>query len=222
MADQAARRYGNRSQQILRAAVHLFSSRGFDATSIRDIASAAGVQPASVYYHFPSKDALLIAVVDEAAHMLAEHVSAAPASDDPWQRLQSACEAHLEVLLHGEGNVRVLATEIPTRRGGDLHRALVRTRDAYEDIFRRLVDDLPVADDVDRRYLRLTLLGAINWTLIWYQPGGDGPATIADRIVSLLRHGADSPVPAAPSPESGTVALAPVGGDVPGREELAR
>ena len=197
MVDQPVRRYDNRSQQILRAAVDLFSSRGFDATSIRDIATAAGVQPASVYYHFASKDALLIAVVDEAARMVAEQVSAAPRSADPWQRLQAACEAHLQVLLHGEGNVRVLATEIPTRRTGDLQRALVRTRDAYEEIFRRLVDDLPVADDVDRTYLRLTLLGAINWTLIWYRPGGDDPATIAGRIVRLLRHGAENPIPAA-------------------------
>ena len=197
MVDQPVRRYDNRSQQILRAAVDLFSSRGFDATSIRDIATAVGVQPASVYYHFASKDALLIAVVDEAARMVAEQVRAAPRSTDPWQRLQAACEAHLQVLLHGEGNVRVLATEIPARRSGDLQRALVRTRDAYEEIFRRLVDDLPVADDVDRTYLRLTLLGAINWTLIWYRPGGDDPATIAGRIVRLLRHGAENPIPAA-------------------------
>ncbi len=143
--------------------------------------------------------------------MLAEHVSAAPTSADPWQRLQSACEAHLEVLLHGEVNIQTPTTEIPTRRGGALHHALVRTRDEYEEIFRQLVDDLPVADDVDRRYLRLTLLGAINWTLIWYQPGGDDPATIADRIVWLLRHGAENPVPAATSPESSTAAPAPGG-----------
>jgi hypothetical protein len=48
-----------------------------------------------------------------------------------------------------------------------------------------------VRPGVDRSYLRLTLLGAINWTLIWYRPGGDSPATIARQIVALIRHGAE-------------------------------
>ena len=43
---------------------------------------------------------------------------------------------------------------------------------------------------VNRSYLRLTLLGAINWTLIWYRPGGDPPPVIAEQIVDLVRHGA--------------------------------
>jgi TetR/AcrR family transcriptional regulator, cholesterol catabolism regulator len=43
---------------------------------------------------------------------------------------------------------------------------------------------------VDRGYLRLTLPGAINWTLIWYRPGGDPPASTARRIVDIARQGA--------------------------------
>ena len=45
------RREDNRGRDVLAAAVELFAGRGFDATSIRDIATAAQVQPASVYYH---------------------------------------------------------------------------------------------------------------------------------------------------------------------------
>lgn len=69
-------------------------------------------------------------------------------------------------------------------------------RDACEEIFRRRIDDLPVAGDVDRTCLRRTLPGAINRTLIWYWPGGDDPAAIAGRIVRLPRHGAENPIPA--------------------------
>lgn len=187
---RAGWRYDNRGGQVLRAAVELFSTQGFDATSIREIAALARVQPASVYYHYPSKEALLVAIVDEAARLLAAQVTAAARSKDPWQRLEAACAAHLDMLLHGEGHVRVLATEIPSRRTGELQRALVRTRDSYEEIFRRLVDEVPVAANVDRTYLRLVLLGAINWALIWYRPGGDEPTAIAQRIVELVRHGA--------------------------------
>lgn len=185
------RRDDNRGRDILNAAVELFASRGFDATSIREIAGEAGVQPASVYYHYPSKEALLSAIVDRAANLVAERLSAAAVADDPWLRLEQACAAHLEVLLHGEGYVRILAMEIPSRRTGELQDALVRTRDSYEDIFRGLVGDLPLRPDVDRRYLRLALLGAINWTLIWYRRGGDTPVAIAEHIVGLIRRGAE-------------------------------
>ena len=180
----------NRGRDVLAAAVDLFASRGFDATSVRDIATAARVQPASVYYHYPSKEALLVAIVDRAAAQVAGQIEAAATDPDPWRRLEQACAAHLAALLQGEGALRVLATEIPSRRTGAAHHALVRTRDAYEDIFRDLVAALPVRPGVDRSYLRLTLLGAINWTLIWYRPGGDPPAAIAQRIVALVRHGA--------------------------------
>jgi AcrR family transcriptional regulator len=185
------RREDNRGRDVLAAAVELFASRGFDATSIRDIATEARVQPASVYYHYPSKEALLVAIVDRAAAQVAEQIAAAARAADPWERLEQACTAHLTALLHGEGALRVLATEIPSRRTGMVHTALVRTRDAYEDVFRELVAALPVRPGVDRSYLRLTLLGAINWTLIWYRPGGDSPATIARQIVTLIRHGAE-------------------------------
>jgi TetR/AcrR family transcriptional regulator, cholesterol catabolism regulator len=180
----------NRGRDVLAAAVVLFASRGFDATSVRDIAAEAGVQPASVYYHYPSKEALLVAIVDQAAAQVAEQIGSAAQSVDPWQRLEQACVAHLTALLHGEGALRVLATEIPSRRTGAVHQAILRTRDAYEDIFRDLVAALPVRPGVDRGYLRLTLLGAINWTLIWYRPGGDPPAVIAQRIVDIVRQGA--------------------------------
>jgi AcrR family transcriptional regulator len=180
----------NRGPDVLAAAVTLFAARGFDATSIRDIAAEAGIQPASVYYHYASKEALLTAIVDRAADVVAEHIRAAVTATDPWERLEQACAAHLDALLRGEGHVRVLATEIPSRRSGEVQQALVRTRDRYEEMFRELVADLPVRSDVDRSYLRLALLGAVNWSLLWFREGGDAPAEIARRIVRLLRHGA--------------------------------
>src|SRR4051812_30185372 len=49
-------------QRIIEVAETLFSKHGFEAASMRDIAAAANMQPASMYYHFPSKDAILWAV----------------------------------------------------------------------------------------------------------------------------------------------------------------
>src|ERR1700753_2093236 len=82
------RREDNRGRDVLAAAVELFASRGFDATSIRDIAAAAQVQPASVYYHYPSKEALLVAIVDRAAAQVAEQLRAAATDPDPSLRVR--------------------------------------------------------------------------------------------------------------------------------------
>src|SRR5512133_4307502 len=56
---------GNRRHQLLTAAARLFREKGFDATSTRDIAAAVGMHSGSPFYHFKSKDAMLLAVMEE-------------------------------------------------------------------------------------------------------------------------------------------------------------
>ena len=186
-----ARKSVNKRGEIFEAAVALFRARGYDATSMRDIASAVGVMPASIYYHYPSKEELLVAAVTEGARLLEESVIAALKDEsDPWLRLERACAAHLTTLLRGPEVVRVLYVELQRRREGRVDEDLLRIRRAYEQRFRDLVDALPVADGVNRSYLRLTLLGAMAWSPVWYRENGDDPVDIGRALVSLLRDGA--------------------------------
>ena len=69
-----APRQDNRRQAILDAAAKLFARRGYHATSMRDMASATGMLPGSVYYHFDSKEALLLAVYAEGVQRIAAPV----------------------------------------------------------------------------------------------------------------------------------------------------
>jgi hypothetical protein len=71
------------------------------------------------------------------------------------------------------------------RHQGKNHRAPRRIRD----IFIGLIDDLPLRKGVDRRYLRLTVIGALSWSLFWFKKERDTPATIAKQILSMLRAG---------------------------------
>ncbi len=74
-----------------------------------------------------------------------------------------------------------------------LQRRLNRDRIAYEKRFRAMIAALPLRPEVDQTLLRLTLLGALNWTKIWYQPGRKTPAQIARHLVQhLLRGAADA------------------------------
>jgi AcrR family transcriptional regulator len=154
---------------------------------MRDIAMAVKMLPGSVYYHFASKEDLLVAVYQEGVRRISEAVArAVDAERDPWRRLEIACVAHLETLLGGSDYAQVVIRVRPADVPGAGQR-LVRLRDGYERIFRDLVAALPLPRGTDRRALRLMLLGALNWTQSWYRPEGSSPRTIARCFIGLLR-----------------------------------
>jgi AcrR family transcriptional regulator len=182
-----APRADNRLPLILDEAARLFAAQGFHGTSVRDIVRAIDMLPGSLYYHFPTKEALLAAVYTEGVRRISEAVTAAVAGKrEPWDRLEAACVAHLEGLLdsgdYAQVVIRVRPSDAPSVAG-----ELVKRRDEYETLFVDLVQALPLARGVDRRSVRLMLLGALNWTQTWFHPGRDSPRTIARRFVALLR-----------------------------------
>jgi AcrR family transcriptional regulator len=184
---ERAPRADNRLPLLLDEAARLFGAQGFHGTSVRDIVRAVKMLPGSIYYHFATKDLLLAAVYAEGVRRISERVKSAIAREtDPWKRLEAACVAHLEALLaendYAQVVIRVQPADVPS-----VAESLVRDRDGYERLFVDLIADLPVGRGVDRRTLRLMLLGALNWTQTWYRPDGDDPRTIARRFVELLR-----------------------------------
>lgn len=190
-APPTARRAHNRLQQVLDAAARVFAQRGFAAASVRDIVQPIGMQPGSLYYHFPTKEDLLVAVYREGVRRLIAKVDqAAGLQREPWRRLEAACVAHLESLLdrtdYSQVVIRVRPGDAPSVAG-----ELVELRNAYEQRFVRLVADLPLASPGRRSELRLMLMGALNWSQEWYREDGRlRPAQIARRFVELLKEGA--------------------------------
>lgn len=183
-------RADNRLSDVLDAAARLFAAKGYAATSMRDIARACGMLPGSLYYHFPAKEDLLVAVYEAGVRELIGPVRAAAAREgDAWQRLEAACAAHLDTVLrksdYAQVLVRVLPSDVPAAAA-----RLKALRAEYESMFRGLVTALPLAPDTDRRVLRLALLGAINWARFWFDPAGrDTPRTLARKLVKLLKEG---------------------------------
>ncbi|GGF19318.1 TetR family transcriptional regulator [Aliidongia dinghuensis] len=180
-------RSDNRRTLLLDEAARLFGARGYDSTSMRDIATAVGMLPGSLYYHFPSKEDLLVAVYTIGIDQMQEAVLAAVAREsDPWKRLEAAAAAHLSTLLDTSGYAAAVVADWPSP-AGSVRDQLVRQRDRYEETFRELVADLPLGPHQDRQFLRLALLGALNWSLAWYKSNGDSPETIARRLVAQFR-----------------------------------
>ena len=187
-ADAPVRRSSSRLPRLLDEAAHAFAQRGYAAASVRDIAGRVGMLPGSMYCHFETKEALLVAVYREGVERIGAAVDLAIATaDEPWQRLEAACVAHLTTLLdqtdYSQVVIRVRPSDAPAAA-----EELVQLRDSYEKRFARLVAALPLARPTDRSTLRLMLMGALNWSQTWYrEDGGLAPDRIARRFVALLK-----------------------------------
>ena len=178
--------------RIISEAETLFNQQGFDGASMRDIASAAEMQPASVYYYFESKEELLWAVWEKGGIELLERVKDAIAGKtDPWQRMETACIAHTTGLLDWRRANQALFVMPPWHYPESIAARVIALRDEYEQIFVGLIDDLPLRKGVDRRFLRLGLIGALSWALFWFKKERDTPAAIAKQMLQLLRGGVD-------------------------------
>jgi AcrR family transcriptional regulator len=178
----------DRRAELIEKAARLFGARGYDKTSMRDISAAFGILHGSIYHHFGSKEELFIAVYSSGVDRFIADVEAAVAPHtDPWQRLEAACVAHLEALLRRESPAATVLADWSTNYTDSLRQALVAQRDRYEKLFSSLANAVELPEGMKRRYFRLGLLGALNGALMWFQPGGDSPATVAKHLVGLFK-----------------------------------
>ena len=175
-----------RRSLIMQEAAHLFGTRGFDATTIRDIAAAAGILGGSIYYHFGSKDDIFLAVHSAGMEFITTAVLAAIA-EDPWDQLEAAAIAHANALL-ASGDLPVIVSPFFSDSLASLRGELVAQRDHYDKIIASIIDKLDLPPEIDRRIFRLHFLGALNWLPTWYRPNSGMTATeIGRQLVVMLR-----------------------------------
>lgn len=177
-----------RQDQILRAAAELFVKHGYGGTSIRDIAHQVGLLPGSIYHHFPSKEDLFVAIHREGFRQLVIRSENATRTEaNPWKRLELACAVHIDSSVAGNAIARITAIGLFAIHEDRLQKRLERDRKNYDQRFRKLVADLDLPGTTDRSIFRLALLGALNWTLIWYRPGKKTPKSIAHELIRTFR-----------------------------------
>ena len=114
-----AEEHGSTRERILAVALELFGARGYEGTSIRDIADRMGMTKAAVYYHFPAKENLLAELLGPATTRIAGVLAAhGPAADPPRRR--ALVEALVDVVGDVGPQVVVLLSDpavgpLPTR-----------------------------------------------------------------------------------------------------------
>ena len=176
-------------ERILNAAASLFGELGYEKTSIRSISRESGMKPGSIYYFFQSKEEILLEIYASGFRLMADIVLAAVCKvDDPWDQLYAACAAHLEGIFEHRTFIEVTVRELPDRYAEPARSEMKKCRNHYEQIFSKIIDEIPLHHAVDRSTFRLSLLGSLAWTLVWYRPGGRlTPRDTARNMVDLFR-----------------------------------
>ena len=161
---------------VLSNAARLFREKGFERTSLKEIAEACNMLPGSLYYRYNSKEALLVELMRRGVDLVtAEVESAYASSDDPVERMRLCINAHLRALLLDSDAVYVLLFEWRAL-GPEARKEIIELRDQYEslwaDILETMIAQGVIRKNVDGRLLRLIGLGALNWVATWFDPNG--------------------------------------------------
>jgi AcrR family transcriptional regulator len=166
---------GNRREDLLRVCARLFREKGFDGTSIRDISQAAGMHSGSPFYHFETKQEMLVAVMEQGLEEGLKHLEAVAALKlSPAEKFRKLVRAHLETIC-GEGRdfIPVMLYDwrslTPANR-----RRVIALKDRYDALWQKVTDELQAQGIMggDAQLARLFTFGVLNWTARWYRAGG--------------------------------------------------
>ncbi|NQD40500.1 TetR/AcrR family transcriptional regulator [Glutamicibacter halophytocola] len=174
MAGSAER---NSAQVIRDEAAKLFFERGYDATTLRQVASAAGLKVGSLYNHIGSKEDLLQQIMGSVIDELLERVQACVAeveSKDPVDRLQAALAGHLT--FHAERAQQVFIGNAELRSlPQEARENVVKKRAEYESFLAALVDEAgkaKLAEVIDSKIHVYSFVAQATHVAGWYHPGG--------------------------------------------------
>lgn len=191
---------------ITRVAIELFHRKGYFATSISEIASLCGIQKASIYYHYASKENILFHIhmvtLDELTVYLRGNLDGLT---DVEVRMRAAVRSHVRFHLNRQKETFIANSEL---RGltPEHYREIVEKRDEYEQIFQQIIQegcDSGVFAAVDVKILSYAILTLCNAGAIWFKPEGRRPvdaiAQIYERFVLRgLKAGHLTPITPAP------------------------
>jgi AcrR family transcriptional regulator len=182
-----------RKQQILDAAVRLFYEVGYEGASLRDLATRVGINKATIYHYFESKEEILFHIVKQVGDELLEGVrQAARGSGAPLDVLEAMVRFQIGYVENHVEEIKVLVEEKKSLRA-DVQRSSRLTEAEILALYKKALKRCQEAGRVRACHLTTAafgILGQINWLYHWYQPGGSlSVRELADEVVSLLFRG---------------------------------
>lgn len=182
-------------ERVLGAAAQIFNEKGYSGTTMRDVGRAVGLQAASLYYHYRSKDELIEAVLDKGVDDVAASVRAAvkavPDAASHKERIAIALDAHLRSVLGSPFSMsaRRVFGQVPE----PIRKRHLKHRDAYGQFWMTLLRDAAkegaLRSDVDVRLARIFIISALNSALDWYKPEGKSVDQLAKQFNLFITDG---------------------------------
>jgi AcrR family transcriptional regulator len=193
MHDQDAVQSEGRAAEVYRTAAEIILQKGYDATSVSDIAQALGITKAGLYHYIHGKTQLLFDIMQYGLNQLEREV-ALPAAKiaDAETRLRFMIGMHARIVTRGHGAVTILVDEARALTPAQ-NRKIVRRKREYFDFLRATLREMKSQRklrDINVTVAAFSLLGMINWLSRWYQADGSlNEQEIAEEIVDIAVNG---------------------------------
>jgi AcrR family transcriptional regulator len=181
---------------ILRVAAQLFRKQGYSATTLRQIAEKAGMKAGSIYYHFDSKTAILDEILELGLQRVFDAVKASVndlSKESHRNKISAAIKTHLIALLqesvYTSANIRIYG-QLPERIK-KRHRPLRRAYAKYwDDMLVNAQRAGEIRPEILIVPLRRFILGAMNWTVEWFDARKSSSVQeLANRTTLLIFNG---------------------------------
>jgi AcrR family transcriptional regulator len=179
-------RYDRRQQQVVYQAAKVFARRGYDQTTMQELAASMDLATGALYHYFSGKEELLTAICDQLMEPLLEQASElVDSGDDAEERLRSLVRLWVCHVVAHRDHMLVFQQERHLIESGERWRKVRASRKAFE---RLAAEALQRASPRGDGHLALlALLGMVNHTAQWYRPRGElSPEAIADGYVDLM------------------------------------
>jgi AcrR family transcriptional regulator len=173
--------------KILHAALEVFARKGYHRAVVDDIVRASRTSKGAVYHHFPNKEALFLALVDEFSTRLAESVAAAIAdAHGALGKVEAALRSGLETFARHRGLARILLLEAVSL-GPAYERKRAEIHGRFADLIRGYLDEAVAEGSIpalDTRVATLAWVGAVNEVVIQWLNTGE-PDLLARALPTL-------------------------------------
>ncbi|MCO5985139.1 TetR/AcrR family transcriptional regulator [Actinoallomurus spadix] len=183
---------------IAEAALRLFAERGYEETTIADIAGAADVSPRTFFSYFPSKEDVVFAEIDERLTEVREGIDRRPADETPLESMRRIVLEMIEAIAAEHGEYGAIQVRLVLERPSLQARALKRMNDTEQYVVERLTELCPGIDEIDAVVIAGALVGGMKAVITHCRAHGYAPEATrraVDRALAIVEHGLGS-VPA--------------------------
>ena len=178
-----------RRKELVAIAARLFFEQGYERTTVRMLADAMGIKSGSLFHHFNDKQEILCAVIQDGMESALEIAGEAlDGVTEPRERFLALSKAHLSTLLT-DRNAHVVALYEWRSLSEESLNVLIGMRDEYEALWQQVIDECVTAGVLrgDVPLIRRFTLGALNWTVQWYDASGEkSPDDLAKALAELI------------------------------------